>query len=162
MSTTARNRLVLGSALAVALGTVSFWLFSPGFFIGSADLDIEAHTTVIGPLSPGMAVPLNLALTNPHRFNLVVADLNVEIRQVESPNAGADRPCTARDFIVSQISPTEALIVPARESPTLSTLGLPQGSWPRVGMRDTESNQDGCKGARITLEYSGTGSADLP
>ncbi|MDJ0347943.1 hypothetical protein [Cryobacterium sp. PH29-G1] len=158
----AQNRIVLVAAVSVATGTLAFMLFAPGFDIASEDLNIASQTTVIGPLSPGTGVPIDLRLNNPHHFNLAVSNLTVAIDHLEAPQSDADSPCTAHDFIVSQLSRTTPLIVPAQESPTLSSLGLPRESWPRVEMRDTNANQDGCKGAHITLEYSGIGTAELP
>ncbi|WP_104089585.1 MULTISPECIES: hypothetical protein [unclassified Cryobacterium] len=161
MSAAARNRFVLGSALVVATGTVVFWVYSPGFSIASSELDINAHATVIGPLSPGILVPIDLEFDNPHHFNLDVIDLRVLIDGVDAPNADADHPCTAGDFEVSQTTLAAALTIPAHLTRALSELDLPRASWPRVGMRSSETNQDGCKGALITLNYSATGAATL-
>ncbi|MDJ0376195.1 hypothetical protein [Cryobacterium sp. PH31-L1] len=161
MSAAARNRFVLGSALVVATGMVIFWVYSPGFSIANSEFDINAHATIIGPLSPGVSVPIDLKFDNPHQFNLDVTDLRVLIDNVDAPNADADHPCTVVDFEVSQISLAVALTIPAHLTRALSELDLPRASWPQVGMRRSKNNQDGCKGALITLDYSAAGAATL-
>jgi len=38
---------------------------------------------------------------------------------------------------------------------SLSALGVPQAKWPRIAMLETNTNQDACQGAHLTLTYSG-------
>ncbi len=46
---------------------------------------------------------------------------------------------------------------PAHQSTpvSLSALGVPQAKWPRIAMLETNTNQDACQGAHLTLTYSG-------
>jgi hypothetical protein len=54
---------------------------------------------------------------------------------------------------------TASVTIPADQTTpvSLSTLGVPQADWPVIEMIDTDSNQDACEGARLTLTYSGIG-----
>jgi hypothetical protein len=38
---------------------------------------------------------------------------------------------------------------------SLSALRVPQDDWPVIEMIETNTNQDACQGARLTLTYSG-------
>jgi len=61
------------------------------------------------------------------------------------------------DYAVTQYSGPYPLAVPAHGNATLSSLGVASGKFPQVQMIDTATNQDGCKGATLTLAYSGSG-----
>jgi hypothetical protein len=115
--------------------------------------------TVSGNLTgllPAQPRPLNLALTNPNSTALSVGSLTVSVQSVSAPHATAALPCTADDFSVTQFSGAYPLVVPASATLNLSDLGIPSSQWPQVVIIDRPSNQDGCKGAMVTLAYSGT------
>ena len=109
-----------------------------------------------GPLAPGVSLPLELTVTNPNSRPLSVTNLTVTIDSVTRrvPVTGA---CGPADYAVTQYSGPYPLIVPAGGSASLSGLGVPPGAWPKVTMINTATNQDGCKGATITLAFSGSG-----
>ena len=110
-------------------------------------------------LTPGRSVPLDLTLANPNHQPLAISNLTVSVQTVtRTPDAAAaGRPCPLTDFAVVQYSGGYPLTVPATASSTLSQLGVPAGALPQVVMRDTSSNQDGCKGATLSLGYAGSG-----
>ena len=45
--------------------------------------------------------------------------------------------------------------VPANSTKSLSDLGLAKAKWPTVSMLETNANQDGCKGAKLTFAFTG-------
>lgn len=110
------------------------------------------------PLSPGRSAAIDVVFSNPRDARLHVTSLRVRVRAVSAPNATSVRPCTRRDFAVRQVRPHFAAHVPARSTRRLSESGLRRGAWPRVRMVNRPVNQDGCKGASITLGFRGSGS----
>lgn len=111
-----------------------------------------------GPLSPGRAAPIDVELTNPAEGQLRVTALRVQVQAVTAPNADERHPCSPLDYAVSQVPSGFAVTVPAQATRSLSGLGVPEAAWPRVHMIDAPVNQDGCKGASVTLSYVGSGS----
>jgi len=113
---------------------------------------------VPGTLSPGMSAGLNLQISNPINKPLSLTNLSVAVAGVTRSAAAvaANLPCTAADFAVTQYSGPYPLAVPATGG-SLQGLNVAQTAWPRVGMLDTSTNQDGCKGATLQLSYSGSG-----
>jgi hypothetical protein len=114
-----------------------------------------------GPLAPGVSLPLDLQITNPENKNIAVTTLSASISNVvRTPAAvAAGLPCSSADYSVTQFTGTYPIDV-RPGSTSLSTLGLPQASWPRISMLDTLQLQDGCKGATLELTFSGTGQAN--
>lgn len=109
-------------------------------------------------LAPGVSAPINLEITNPHRTRLRVGNLRVTIQEVSAPGATAARPCTVSDFVVHQLPRHHKRIrLKAHVTQTLRSLHLHPKTWPRVGMHNHPVNQDGCKGAALTLGYAGSG-----
>jgi hypothetical protein len=109
------------------------------------------------PISPGVRAPLDLSLTNPHDVPMVVTDLRVRVKDVSAPNAHDLKPCAGGDFSVDQAASGLEITVAARSTSTLSSLGLSRATMPHVGMLNRPANQDGCKGASPTLDYTATG-----
>jgi len=112
-----------------------------------------------GSLTPGRSVPLDLTVTNPNHQPLAISNLTVSVQAVTRTPAAvaAGRPCLLTDFAVVQYAGGYPISVPATASSTLSQLGVPANALPQVVMRDTSSNQDGCKGATLSLGYAGSG-----
>jgi hypothetical protein len=106
-------------------------------------------------LMPGGGVPLDLKLTNPRGSRLLVSRLTVTIARVSAPAADAVHPCTIKDFAVSQFSGAYGFALARSSTRSLTQLGTPPDRWPAVLMLDRAVNQDGCKGASITLSYGG-------
>ena len=112
---------------------------------------------VAKPVSPGVMARLDLTFTNPNDVPMSVTDLSVTVRKVTAPNADDAHPCVVGDFAVGKASSSIKITVAARATSALSSLGLPPGAWPQVGMLDRPANQDGCKGASLTLGYAASG-----
>jgi len=134
---------------AGARGHADVRLGTKGFRIGG---------DAIVPLAPGTAAAIDVKVSNPYHDPLRVTRLRVWVHAVQAPNADEDHPCSRRDFAVRQVAPSFAVTVAGRATRSLSRLGVPQRSWPHLRMVDRRTNQDGCKGAALTLLYRGSGS----
>jgi hypothetical protein len=130
---------------------------------GHAEVSVPARSfrisgDAVDVLAPGRSAPINVTFTNPHDNRLTVAHLRVRVRKVDAPNADRRHPCSTRDFAVRQVSARFSVSVPADTSRSLARLGVRRASWPQVRMVSRPVNQDGCKGASLTLAYVGSGS----
>lgn len=145
MSDTARKRYLLvcgaGCAMVLLAGVVLVRLI-----FGSLSIEGDAAA----PVTAGISVPLDLAITNRSDFRVAVKDLTVAVRSVHAPNADRAHPCTVGDFLVRQVSGDLEIVVGARTSSTLSELHLPRTTWPRIGML----NRSGCAGAMLDLDFT--------
>jgi hypothetical protein len=129
---------------------------------GNADTGGSAQPVLIAgdvvePISPGVMVPLDLEFTNPHDVDLSITALSVVVHDVTAPNSDQTHTCVLDDFAVDQAPSDLTITVAAGATSTLSGLGLPSTMWPRMGMHDRPVNQDGCKGASLTLDYTASG-----
>lgn len=111
---------------------------------------------VSGLLAPGVSRPLDLALTNPNNKPVSVTNLTVTVQAVVRA-VSAVGPCGTADYAVTQYSGPYPLTVPGSGTASLSTLGVAPSALPKLTMLNTATNQDGCKGATLTLAYSGSG-----
>ena len=105
-------------------------------------------------LHPGTAVPVDLEITNTRMMPVEVREIRVEITRISAPNATELHPCSLEDYTIAQTRPTIAIAVAALASKRLSASTLPVAEWPQVHMLNRQVNQDGCKGATLTLRYS--------
>jgi hypothetical protein len=119
----------------------------------SASVKISGN---FGPLWPGTAQAVDLALTNPNSQAIAISRLTVSVQSVRAPRATAALPCSAADFSVSQFSGAYPLNVPADATVHLSDLGVASSHGPQLAMLNRPVNQDGCQGATVTLSYAGT------
>jgi hypothetical protein len=109
-----------------------------------------------GQLAPGLSAVLDLVLINPNAFPITVRNLSVRVRTISAPRADPGHSCSSRDFTVAQFS-GGGLRLRRASTTSLGRLGVARARWPRVGMPDRAVNQDGCKGASLTLDYRGVG-----
>jgi hypothetical protein len=107
-----------------------------------------------GQLAPGLSAVLDLVLINPNAFPITVQNLSVRVRTISAPRADPGHSCSSRDFTVAQFS-GGGLRLRRASTTSLGRLGVARARWPRVGMPDRAVNQDGCKGASLTLDYRG-------
>jgi hypothetical protein len=107
-------------------------------------------------LHPGDEYPLDLTLTNLGNAAMTVVGLHVAISHVTAPNATPSRPCTVNDFAATQVANGFSVALGSFESTSLSARGVPSSQWPQISMLNTAANQDGCKGATLTLSFSGS------
>ena len=123
----------------------------------SAPTSFTISGDVRGAMTPGSRVPLNLSLSNPNDFEVVVDTITVTVRDVEARRSDSDHPCSVADFEVRQIPRSVVLRLGREGTQDLSGLSLARDHWPAVGMLNRPVNQDGCKGAVLTLGYEATG-----
>ena len=118
--------------------------------------DIKVSGSPALALRPGTSAGIDVTLTNPGALPVRVATVNLAVTAVRAPAAGSATPCTVADFTVSAYQ-GPAVLVPAGATRTLSQLGVAARDWPTLTMSNTSRNQDGCKGAALTLAFSASG-----
>jgi hypothetical protein len=120
----------------------------------------DANFTIAGSLpstlEPGFAVPLNLELTNPGATAIAISGVQVSVSSISAPRASASYSCTSDDFSVAQFSGAYGFTIPASSSRSLSELGFQETQLPRVAMPNRPVNQNGCKGASLQFDFTGT------
>ena len=153
-------------AVIIAL-IVIWWLTWPGSdtstdedggaSIGGTGSSVTISGDASGAISPGVMLPLDLSLDNTNDFDVAVDRLTVTVSEVDAPRATAERPCGAADFEVRPLGEGVELMLGADDAEDLSGLGVAREDWPAVGMLNSRVNQDGCKGAVLTLDYEAGG-----
>jgi hypothetical protein len=121
--------------------------------IGTGGQNFTVGGSLTSPLYPGTSQPLNLIFTNPGSSPITIPRGGISASHITiTSNA---RGCASSNFAVTQ-GLTSAVTVPAdrRIPASLSALGVPQSDWPVIEMIETNTNQDACQGARLTLTYS--------
>ena len=158
--------LTLTSSINPKPGTYTLTLTGTGFH-GGSELQRSASIQLVveekkpfgiagepsEQLVPGVAVPLDLALTNPHSFPLQVTEVAGSVA-TQTSQPGCDG---AQNYSVDQMADVYPLTLPPQSTSTLTQLGVSTDDMPAVRMNDLVStNQDACKGASVFLSYSGT------
>ena len=133
---------------------------SVSLVISSQGKSFALAGNVSGLLAPGVAQPLNLELTNPNNQSLSITNLTVTVKSVAKAAGAPAGACTTSDYAVTQYSGPYPLSISKNATTDLFTLVTDRTKWPQVRMLDTAVNQDGCKGATVTLVYSGSGSGN--
>ena len=144
--------LVLLMGLAAVLG---FAVLGGGAFgaDSSEGLGFSVSGNASGVLWPGLAAaPIDLGFSNPNDDGVSVATLAVSIASVTAPNATPGLPCTPADFAVVQFTGNLPFVIPPGAS-TLQSRGFGSSSWPTVRMLETNSDQSGCAGAAVQLNF---------
>ncbi len=159
-----RRAILIG---LLTLGILLFVLYSCGprnrtRFDGGGEAALNEQTFGIAgdatqTMSPGVTVRIDVTMTNSNDRPMTVSGLAITIDRVTAPRADRLHPCSVDDFTVEQPEVDLRATVPANTLRSLSSLGVDQERWPRVGMVNRSVNQDGCKGALVTLVYSGSG-----
>lgn len=106
-------------------------------------------------LIPGRSGPIGLTLRNPHHYAIRVTKLKVYLRAVRAPRASAARPCSVDDFVLKQFTGQVRIRLAPKTTRTLARLSFPRRSWPQLRMASRPVNQDGCKAARVVLDFRG-------
>jgi hypothetical protein len=122
--------------------------------VGNANFAIAGNLAT--PLEPGFAAPLDLALNNTGTTEILVSGLHVALSNIDAPRASTSYPCTSDDFTVAQFSGAYEFAIPGSSTRTLSELGFTQAQLPQVAMPDRSVNQNGCKGASLQFDFTGT------
>jgi hypothetical protein len=104
-------------------------------------------------LAPGKSAKLNLSLTNPANSDVQITNLAVAIEESTSRAS-----CSGtQNFKVTQVPAARyPITLPGNQTRTLSQLGVADSQMPQVEMLNQPWNQDACKNATITLNYSGS------
>lgn len=108
-------------------------------------------------ISPGQWVALDLVLDNTNDSEVVIDRITVAVVGIDAPRADADHSCSTADFGVRQLSGGVAIRLPGNSIVNLSGRDVPEENRPAVGMINRPVNQDGCKGASLTLSYEASG-----
>jgi hypothetical protein len=142
---------VVAVAAIAAIGGYAYWTTS-GSGTGSASTGTNTAVTItqtstVSGLTPGStAQALDFDINNPASTNQYVSSVAISISSVTAPNSDATHPCTASDFTLVQPSAINADLIPGNHSYS------PSGA--SIALKNTASNQDGCKGATANLSYS--------
>lgn len=107
-------------------------------------------------LLPGSTAPINVRITNPHFYPIVVSQLTVRIASITPGHHGAV--CRPSNFTVTQ---AHGFTVRLAANSTISMKNISPGTdgWPSLHLRsNTAKLDDGCQGATIKLAYSAAGS----
>jgi len=113
---------------------------------------IAVEGNLAGQLSPGVSQPLPLTIINPNANAIHVTSLTVTARE-HSSKVGCDGPANLQ-ITQSTFSEGHSLTVPGKGAVTLPQAGFPP---PQVLMLNLPTNQDACKGATFTFDYSASG-----
>lgn len=107
-------------------------------------------------LNPGTTVPINVRITNPHFYPIVVDDVTVRIVRVIPATSGAH--CVADNFTLTQGAPLTVRL-DSETTTTLRAVARSAAELPSIRLTDNGSKLDnGCQGATIQLGYSASGS----
>lgn len=162
-----RSEVVLAVVFALVVAVLLLW-FPGGGPVGHST-DVTGHASVRAspsftisgdvrrPISPGELVPIDLMLDNTSDLDLAIDHITVGVVGIDAPRADVDHPCSAADFEVRQLSGGVVLRIAGNSAENLSGMDLPDENWPAVSMVNRPVNQDGCKGASLTLRYEASG-----
>jgi hypothetical protein len=105
------------------------------------------------PLYPGTSQSLNLTISNPNPVSITIMAGRIQVA-FSTNQAG----CSASTNFTVVHGLRASVTVPARTAASLAALGIPKSKWPVVSMVETHTDQDACRGATLTLTYSGSAS----
>ncbi|MET0557520.1 MAG: hypothetical protein ABW065_02445 [Solirubrobacterales bacterium] len=114
------------------------------------------------PLAPGSGEPLDLTLTNRESSDLAISSLVVTVADVTAPRSDPTHSCDVEDFSVEQFSGGTGFTLPALGTASLGALGFSASELPQISMLNLPVNQNGCKGAALTLAFAGTATEVTP
>lgn len=123
---------------------------------GSGALAVDIGGAVDGPLRPGVTRYIDLTVRNPSNQDVVITSVAVSLVRVTTVGEPPARPCPPTDFALSA-GTLGPLALGAGDVLELSGSAIPRTSWPLIEMLNTSVNQDGCKGAVLTLGYHASG-----
>ena len=142
--------LVAGLAVGVA-GAARHSAFEVGPKLHSHG-SFRVGASLTRPLRPGTSQAVDPRLSNRYRYSLAITRLTVAV-VVDPVHARAG--CDARRDFRSIAIPPRSLPFRLRARRTVRLSRLRVRALPRVAMVARPSNQDACKGARLTLKLRG-------
>jgi hypothetical protein len=162
-----RREVVLAVVFALVVAVLLLWFRGCGPVgvstdpTGHGSVRASSSFTISGEvrrlISPGELVPIDLRLDNAGAIDLAIDHVTVAMVGIDAPRANVDHSCNAADFEVRQLSAGVVLRIAGNSAENLSGMDLPEENWPAVSMVDRPVNQDGCKGASLTLRYEASG-----
>jgi hypothetical protein len=137
------GRALVGDQLRVPKKGTAPRLHAQSFLIASSGEKPPALFPGSGPS------PIALTLGNPNQARIFVTRLRVAVTSspASCPSAGNLR------IVQSNATRAHPIAIPARSSVRLPAQGR---SAPKIQLVDRPVNQDGCKGARFQLRFSGS------
>ncbi len=109
-------------------------------------------------LAPGTTAALNVKITNPFNYDILITQVTVTVQHATTKNGQPNPTCdgTTNLIVTRQFSGTSPLKVKSNRTVSLSDLGIPQSQWPQLLMPNLPTNQDACKGTTTKFTYSAT------
>jgi hypothetical protein len=140
-------------------GTTRYAYASVQLVLSSPVRSFTISGDLTGQLTPGLTLPLQLRVTNPNQKALSVTNLSASLTGVTRTADAVARglACSTGDYALMQYTGPYPLTIPAGGTLSLSQLGVPPAQWPKVSLLNRPVNQDGCKGATVTMTYAGSG-----
>ena len=150
-----RHRLIVLLLLLFLLaggGAYAYWT-NGGSGTGSAAtgsgvaITVTQTTTPTGLYPGGPTAALAGKFNNTNAGPVFVNEVDATITSVTGPNIDASFPCDDTDYQLNGFPVTVGAQVPA---------GSAQGNWTggSIQLLNSATNQDGCKGATVTLTYT--------
>ena len=139
-----------GLTLGIASAAFAFWTTSGAgngdattqSSNGTLTLNVSADST---NLYPGGSAPVTITATNNSTgTSLKVTTVSFDHLTVDATHVTAG--CLAGDYSVGTVTSTPAVVAPGATSGTVGSATL--------SMANTALNQDGCKGATVTLYFT--------
>ncbi len=119
-----------------------------------ATFGIDGNTS--RALLPGTTAPINVRISNPHFYPIVVSDLTVRIASITPVHKGAT--CRVSNFTLTQARGFR-IRLDANSTVTMKSISSSADEWPSVHLTANQAQLDnGCQGATINLAYSAAGS----
>ena len=124
--------------------TVALW---------GATFGIDGNTS--SALGPGSTVPINVRISNPHFYPIVVTGLHVRIASITPAHKGAI--CRLSNYSLTQAKPVTVHLGPF-SSASMKSIASSSSEWPSLHLTGISAKlDDGCQGATINLAYSAAG-----
>ena len=107
-------------------------------------------------LGPGSTVPINVRISNPHFYPIVVTGLRVRIASITPAHEGAI--CRLGNYSLTQAKQVTVHLGPF-SSTSMKSIASSTSEWPSLHLTGIRAKlDDGCQGATINLAYSASGS----
>jgi hypothetical protein len=121
--------------------------------IGAVAQNFAVGGNLTTPLYPGTSQRLSLTFTNRNSAPITIPSGGIPASDITITSRAPG--CASSNFAVTQGLTSAVTIRAGQLTPvSLSALRVPQGDWPVIEMIETNTNQDACQGAKLTLTYS--------
>ena len=142
------------AVLGLAAAAYAYWTTS-GDGAGTANTDAAAGAVTItgdtvNGLAPGRTVALTGTIVNPNDYDVRVSNLQIDSIAVDAAHLGAG--CTLANYSFSNTPVAVNATLQETNAGTTDEVAFPTGLT--VTMLETGVNQNACKGATISVDYS--------